>query len=172
MKSGFRVSLRQNIRNPEPEIRTPMKRWLLYIAAAWAFFALTWWVCERLLMTDEKRVLLQIETLRQAAESGNLFVLEDAIASDYHDDRDNDKRTLLFAVRALRQQYHNLEIHVGRASVRVTGDTATADLRARVIGRADEDVRLEGESGDYRLAFRRMDKEWKLTGVMRRDSTP
>ena len=41
-----------------------MKRWLYYIAAAWAFFALTWWVCERLLMTDDKRVLLQIETLR------------------------------------------------------------------------------------------------------------
>ncbi len=149
-----------------------MKRWLYYIAAAWAFFALTWWVCERLLMTDEKRVLLQIETLRQAAESGNLFVLEDAIASDYHDDRDNDKRTLLFAVRALRQQYHNLEIHVGRAAVRVAGATATADLRARVIGRSDEDARLEGESGDYRLAFRRVDKEWKLSGVTRRDSTP
>ena len=149
-----------------------MKRWFFYIAAAWAFFALTWWICERLLMTDEKRVLLQIETLRQAAESGNLFVLGDAIASDYHDDRDNDKRTLLFAVRALRQRYHNLEIHVGRAVVRVTGDTATADLRARVTGRSDEDARPEGESGEYRLAFRRVDKEWKLSGVTRRDAAP
>ena len=99
-------------------------------------------------------------------------MLEDVIASDYHDDRDNDKRTLLFAVRALRRQYHNLEIHVGRAAVRVTGDTATADLRARVTGRSVEDAQLEGESGEYRLAFRRVDKEWKLTGVMRRDSTP
>lgn len=150
-----------------------MKRWLLYIVAAWAFFALTWWVCERLLMTDEKRVLLQIETLRQAAESGNLFVLEDAIASDYRDDQDNDKRTLIFSVRALRQHYHNLGIHiVGRTLVRVAGDTATADLRARVTGRADDDTRIEGGSGDYRLTFRRVDKEWKLTGVTHRDATP
>ncbi|MCX6907793.1 MAG: hypothetical protein NTY01_07100, partial [Verrucomicrobia bacterium] len=63
-----------------------MKRWLLYIAAAWAFFALTWWVCERLLMTDEKRVLLQVETLARLVENGSLFTLDDAIAADYRDD--------------------------------------------------------------------------------------
>ncbi len=150
-----------------------MKRWLLYILAAWAFFALAWWVCERLLMTDEKRVLLQIETLRQTAESGSLFGLEAAVASDYRDDWGNDRRTLLFSIRSLRQHYHDFGIHItGRTLVRVAGDTATADLRARVTGRGEDDTRLEGANGDYHLTFGRLDKEWKLTGVMHRDVTP
>lgn len=149
-----------------------MKRWLLYIAAAWAFLALTWWVCERLLMSDEKRVLLQVETLARLVESGNLFTLDDAIAADYRDDWDNDKRTLLLAVRALRQQYREIEIHVGRAVVRVAGDTATADFRAHVTGRAADDTRTEGERGEYRLTFRRVEKAWKLSSVTRKDRTP
>jgi hypothetical protein len=149
-----------------------MKRWLLCIAAAWAFFALTWWVCGRLLMSDEKRVLLQIETLARLVESGNLFTLDNAIARDYRDDWDNDKSTLLLAVRALRQQYRDIEIHVGRAVVRVTGDAATADFRACVTGRAADDTRIEGERGDYCLAFRRVEKEWKLSRVTRKEPAP
>ncbi|MCX6898119.1 MAG: nuclear transport factor 2 family protein [Verrucomicrobia bacterium] len=149
-----------------------MKRWLLYIAAAWAFLALTWWVCERLLMSDEKRVLLQVETLARLVESGNLFTLDDAIAADYRDDWENDKRTLMLAVRALRQRYRDLEIHLGRAIVRASGDTATADLRARVTGRADGDTQTEGERGEYRLTFRRVEKEWKLSRVARKEPAP
>ena len=149
-----------------------MKRWFVCIAAAWAFLALTWWVCERLLMTDEKRVLWQIEALARLAESGNLFTLSDAIASDYRDDWDNDKQTLLIAVRALRQHYRDLEIHVGRAMVRVAGDTAAAEVRASVTGRADDDSRIEGERGEYRLAFRRVEKEWKLSGVAHKEQAP
>jgi len=146
-----------------------MKRWLLYIAAAWAFLALTWWVCERLLTSDEKRVLLQIETLARLVESGNLFTLDDAIAADYRDDWDNDRRTLLLAVRALRQRYRDIDIHLGRATVRVNGDTATADLRATVTGRADDDSRFEGEKGEFQLAFRRGEGEWKLSRVTRKE---
>lgn len=149
-----------------------MKRWFLYIAAAWTFFALTWWVCERLLMTDEKRVVLQIESLARRVESGNLFTLDDAIAPDYRDDWDNDRRTLLLAVRALRQHYRDLEIHLGRAIVRVNHDDATANLSAHVTGRVAGDIREEGERGEYRLAFRRVEKEWKLRGVTRKEPAP
>jgi SnoaL-like domain len=149
-----------------------MKRWLIYLAAALAFFVLAWWISERLLMTEEKRVLLQIESLRKAAESGNLLALQEAIASDYHDDRDNDRSTLLFAVRALHQRYRDLQIRLGRAVIHVTGETATADLYARVTGFSEDDARLERESGDYRLSFRRVEKAWKLTGVARRESAP
>lgn len=149
-----------------------MKRWLLYLAAAWTFFVLTWWVCGRLLMTDEKRVLLQIETLSRLVESGNLLSLDNAIAADYRDDWDNDKRTLMLAVRALRQQYRDIEIHRGRAVVRIAGDAATADFRAHVIGRAANDTRTEGERGDYRLTFRRIEGDWKLSGVTRREPAP
>ncbi|MFA5191128.1 MAG: hypothetical protein WC740_10390 [Verrucomicrobiia bacterium] len=149
-----------------------MKRWFFYIAAAWAFFALTWWVCERLLMTDEKRVLLQIESLARLVESGNLFTLDDAIAPDYRDDWDNDRRTLLLAVRALRQHYRDPEVHLGRAIVRVNNEDATADLSAHVTGRVAGDTRVEGERGEYRLTFRRLEKEWKLRGVTRKEPAP
>jgi hypothetical protein len=149
-----------------------MKRWFFYIAAAWAFFALSWWVCERLLMTDEKRVLRQIESLARHVESGSLLTLDDAIAADYRDDWDNDRRTLILAVRGLRQRYRNLEIHLGRASVRVNNDDATADFRASVTGRAAGETQVEGERGEYRLTFRRVEKEWKLRGVTRKEPAP
>jgi hypothetical protein len=149
-----------------------MKRWLFYLAAAWTFFALTWWICGRLLMTDEKRVLLQIETLSRLVESGNLLSLDNAITAGYRDDWDNDKRTLMLAVRALRQQYRDIEIHRGRAVVRIAGDTATADFRAHVTGRATNDTRIEGERGDYRLAFRHIERDWKLSGVTRKEPAP
>jgi hypothetical protein len=149
-----------------------MKRWLFYLAAAWTFFALTWWVCGRLLMTDEKRVLLQIETLSRLVESGNLLSLDNAIAADYRDDWGNDKRTLMLAVRALRQQYRDIEIHRSRAVVRIAGNIATADFHAHVTGRAANDTRAEGERGDYRITFRRIAGDWKLSGVTRREPTP
>jgi hypothetical protein len=149
-----------------------MKRWLLCIAAAWAFLALAWWVCGRLMMTDEARVLIRIETLARLVESGNLFALDDAIAADYRDDWDNDRSTLLLAVRALRQRYGDLEIRRGRAVVRVHGDTATADLRARVTGRASGDTQAEGEHGEFQLTFRRVGQEWKLSRVARKEPAP
>ena len=149
-----------------------MKRWLLYIAAAWAFFALTCWVCGRLLMTDEKRVLLQVAALARLAESGHLFTLDDAIAADYRDDWSNDKPTLLIAVRALRQRYRDLKIHLGRITAHVSGDIATADLPARVTGRAVDDAQTEIEGGEFRLTFRRVEKDWKLSRVARKEPAP
>lgn len=149
-----------------------MKRWLLYIAAAWAFFALTCWVCGRLLMTDEKRVLLQVAALARLVESGSLLALDEAIARDYRDDWDNDKGSLQLAVRALRQRYRDLKIHLGRVTVCVGGDTATADLRARVTGRAGDGTPTEDERGEFQLTFRRIEKEWKLSRVTHKEPVP
>lgn len=148
-----------------------MKRWLLCIAGAWAFLALAWWVCERLWVTDETRVLLQIEKLARHVESGSLFTLGDAVAADYRDDWGNDRGALVVAVRALRQRYRDIRVHLGRATVRVAGATATADLRASVTGLVD-DGRAEGERGEFQLAFRRVEKAWKLSRVTQKEPAP
>jgi hypothetical protein len=142
-----------------------MKRWVFAIAAAWVFLLLTLWVFEFALMTDEKRVLRRIEEMRLAAETGKLLKLGDYIAGDYHDDYGLDRRGLIGAVGSLRREYPDLELRVEKAAVKVHGDHAEADVRGRAVQRMELI-----ERGDFRMTFRKLDKEWKLQGLHKKET--
>ncbi len=141
-----------------------MKQWILIIVGAWAFLLLTLWVFEYALMTEEKRVLRRVEELRLAAETGKMMKLSDYIAGDYRDDYDLDKRGVLGAVSSLRREYPSLSLHVERITARVKDDRAEADVR----GRAVNGMELI-ERGDFILGFRKVDKEWKLRRLTKKE---
>jgi len=147
-----------------------MKRWLLIILSAWALFGLTWWVVERLLMTDEKRVIKQIDLMRRYIETGRLLTLQDCIAPDYRDDEwDLDRRTLIAAIATLRREYSNLDLRIERIVVRVKGDTAEADLRGTATGTRPGSLREQIESGNYLFGFQKLDKVWKLNRIAKKE---
>ncbi|MCX7825946.1 MAG: nuclear transport factor 2 family protein [Verrucomicrobiae bacterium] len=146
-----------------------MKRWLLLILGAWALFGVTWWVFGRLLMTEEKRVIRQIDLMRRCIETGRLLTLQDCIAPDYRDDEwDLDRRSLIAAVAALRREYSNLDLRIERVFVRVKGDTAEAELRGSATGTRTGELRKEIEAGEYLFVFRKLDKVWKLSRVTKK----
>jgi hypothetical protein len=144
-----------------------MKKWMLIIAGAWAFLLLTIWLFESVFITEEKRVLRRVEELRMAAEAGKLMKISDYIASDYRDDYDMDRRGVLGAISGLRREYPDLALHVERASARVKGDDADADVR----GRATHRMELI-ERGDFTLSFHKVDGDWKLTRILRKGKPP
>lgn len=144
-----------------------MKKWILVIAGAWAFLLLTIWLFESVFITEEKRVLRRVEELRLAAEAGKMMKLADYIAGDYRDDYDMDKRGVLGAISGLRREYSDLALHIERASARVKGDDAEADVRGRAANRMELI-----ERGDFTLSFHKADGEWKLTRVARKGKPP
>lgn len=137
-----------------------MKRWLYGIAAFWALLLLFTWLTNNVFISDEKRVLRQIEVLRAAVEQGNLLKLEDNITQDFQGDEDVDKRTVIAAVRELRRENPDWSVSVARAVVRVYGDTAEADVRGRIVSKQE---RIAG--GHFRLGFRKVEKAWKLNSL-------
>lgn len=141
-----------------------MKKWILVIAGAWVFLLLTLWLFEYALMTEEKRVLRRVEELRLAAETGKMMKLSDYIASDYRDDYDMDKRGVLGAISGLRREYPDLSLHIERASVRVKEGEAEADVRGRAVNRMELI-----ERGEFVLSFRKIDKEWKLIRLAKKE---
>jgi hypothetical protein len=143
-----------------------MKKWIPVIAGAWGFLLLTLWLFEYALMTEEKRVLRRVEELRVAAETGKMMKLGDYISGDYRDDYDLDKRGVLGAVSGLRREYPDLSLHVERASARVKEGEAEADVRGRAANRMELI-----ERGDFILSFRKMDKEWKLTRITKKEKS-
>ncbi|MBI5393912.1 MAG: hypothetical protein HZA91_01305 [Verrucomicrobia bacterium] len=143
-----------------------MKKWILVIAGAWVFLLLTLWLFEYALMTEEKRVLRRVEELRVAAEAGKMLKLSDYISGDYRDDYDFDKRGVLGAVASLRREYSDLSLHVERIHVQVKGDEGEADVRGRATGRMELI-----ERGEFILSFRKVDKEWKLTRLAKKEKS-
>lgn len=140
-----------------------MKKWILVIAGAWAFLLLTIWLFERVFITEEKRVLRRVEELRMAAEAGKMMKISDYISSDYRDDYDMDKRGVLGAIAGLRREYPDLVLHIERATARVKGDEAEADVRGRATNRMELI-----ERGDFSLSFHRVDGDWKLTRIAKK----
>jgi hypothetical protein len=143
-----------------------MKKWILVIAGAWVFLLLTLWLFEYALMTEEKRVVRRVEELRLAAETGKMMKLSDYIASDYRDDYDMDKRSVLGAISGLRREYSDLSLHIERASARVKEGEAEADVRGRAVNRMELI-----ERGDFILSFRKIDKQWKLTRLAKKEKS-
>jgi len=147
-----------------------MKRWLLLILGAWALFGLTWWVVERLLVTEEKRIIKQIDLMRRCIETGRLLTLQDCVAPDYRDDEWNfDRRSLIGAIATLRREYSNLNLRIERVVVRVKGDTAEADVRGSATGTRPGELHREIERGDFLFGFQRLDKVWKLSRITRKE---
>jgi hypothetical protein len=149
-----------------------MKRWLLIILGAWALFGLTWWVVERVLMTEEKRIIKQIDLMRRCIETGRLLTLQDCIAPDYHDDWDQDRRTIIGGINWLRREYSNLDLRIERVVVRVKGNTAEADLRGSATGTRSGALREQIEGGDYLFGFQKLNKVWKLSRITKKEKRP
>jgi len=147
-----------------------MKRWLLLILGAWALFGLTWWVVERMLMTEEKRIIRQIDLMRRCIETGRLLTLQDCIAPDYRDDeRAADRGTLIRGISWLRREYSNIDLRIERIVVRVKGDTAEADLRGSATGTRPGALREQIQGGDFLFGFQKLDKVWKLNRITKKE---
>jgi hypothetical protein len=141
-----------------------MRKLLWAIAGAWVLLLVTLWLFEHALMTDEKRVLRRVEQMRSAAEAGRTLTLADYIANDYRDDWDLDKRGLLGAFATMRREHPDLELRVERITARVNGGKAEADVRGSATDK-NEVI----ERGAFILKLRKVDKEWKLTGIFEKE---
>lgn len=124
-----------------------------------------WWIWSRVFVSDEARIRVQLLSMTRSVEQGSLLRLEDAIANDYQDDLGADKSTLLGGVRAYRQQYDGLFIHLSDVTVTVEPDhqKAQAAFVAKVMAKP------KGGGGEtqlfsdrFRLFFRKTDQGWKL----------
>ena len=88
-----------------------------------ALLVAVWWIWQRVFVSDETRIRLQLFTMTRAVEQGNLLRLEGVIADDYSDDAlVMDKSSLLGAVRAYRQATRGLFIHLSDDTVMVEDD--------------------------------------------------
>jgi ketosteroid isomerase-like protein len=125
---------------------------------------LAWWAWQRLFVSDETRLRLQLAAMTRAVEQGNLLKLEGAIASDYNDDYGLDKTTLLGAMRSYRQQHDGLFIHLSDVSVDLEPDHEKAKTAfiAKVMARPKGGGETQLISDRFRLFFRKTDQGWKL----------
>ena len=130
-----------------------------------ALLVAVWWIWQRVFVSDETRIRLQLFTMTRAVEQGNLLRLEGVIAGDYSDSFGMDKSTLLGAVRAYRQEHEGLFIHLSDKTVTVEDDheKAQAVFVAKVVAKP------KGGAGEtqlfsdrFRLSFRKTDQGWKL----------
>ncbi|HUK84054.1 MAG TPA: hypothetical protein VLZ12_15645 [Verrucomicrobiae bacterium] len=128
---------------------------------------LAWWAWQRLFVSDETRIRLQLAAMTRAVEQGNVLKLEGTIASDYSDDYGLDKSTLLGAVRSYRQQHDGLFIHLSEVSVELGPENAkaTAAFVAKVMARPKGGGETQLISDRFRLFFRKSDQGWKLYRV-------
>jgi len=130
-----------------------------------ALLAAVWWIWQRVFVSDETRIRLQLISMTRAVEQGNLLRLEGAITEDYSDDVGLDKSSLLAGVRAYRQQHDRLFIHPSDVRVDIGPDhqKAQAAFVAKVVAKP------KGGAGEtqlfsdrFRLFFRKTDQGWKL----------
>ena len=125
-----------------------------------------WWIWQRVFVSDETRIRLQLVSMTRAVEQGNLLRLEGAIASDYSDDFGLDKSSLLGGVRALSPATRGL-VH---SPFRRDASTVEADhQKAQAVFVAKVVVKPKGGAGEtqlfsdrFRLFFRKTDQGWKL----------
>ena len=140
-------------------------KWIKRSIMAVVIVVFGWWIWQRVFVSDETRIRLQLVSMTRAVEQGNLLRLEDAIASDYSDDVGLDKSSLLGGVRAFRQQHDGLFIHLSDVRVDVESDhqKAQAVFVAKVVVKPKSGM---GEtqlfSDRFRLFFRKTDQGWKL----------
>jgi ketosteroid isomerase-like protein len=142
-----------------------MMKWLGRILALMAITGVGWWLWQRVFVTEETRIRQLISRMEQAVERNNLLKLQAAIAQDYSDDFGLDKSTLLGAVRAFRQQYDRMFIHISDLTITVAPDkqTAQAILIAKVLATTRSSVgETEVRAERFRLFFRKTDEGWKM----------
>ena len=125
---------------------------------------LAWWAWQRLFVSDETRLRLQLAAMTRAVERANLFKLEGTVAGDYSDDYGLDKSTLLGAVRSYRQQHDGLFIHLSDVSIDLEPDHEKAKIVfiAKVMARPKGGGETQLISDRFRLFFRKTDQGWKL----------
>jgi len=138
-------------------------KWIRLLLAI-IVLALAWWAWQRLFVSDETRLRLQLGSMTRAVEQGNVLKLEGTIAADYSDDSGLDKSTLLGAVSSYRQQHDGLFIHLSDVEVKVEPDheKATVVFIAKVMARPKGGGETQLVSDRFRLYFRKTDQGWKL----------
>ncbi len=147
-------------------------RWIRLVLVLVVIFGVAWWVWERFLVSDETRIRLRIRGMEQAVEQGNLLRLSDAIADDYSDDAGMDKSSLLGAVRAFRQQYEGLIIHLSDLQIQIDPDhqKAQATFVAKAVNKPKEGgSESELFTDRFRLFFHETGQGWQL---VRAESPP
>jgi hypothetical protein len=147
-------------------------RWIRLILVLAVIFVAAGWIWERFLVSDETRIRLRINGMERAVEQGDLLRLEGAIADDYSDDSGMDKPSLLAAVRAFRQQYDGLFIHLSDIDIQIDADhqMAQAAFVAKVISKPrDGGGESELLADRFRLFFRKTGRDWRL---VRAESPP
>jgi ketosteroid isomerase-like protein len=140
-------------------------KWTIRIAGVALAALVAWQIWERVFVTDETRIKKQIAAMARAVEKGDVVRLSDAVATDYADDWNMDKSTLLGAARAFRAQYDAVFIHISDVTVTVEPDhqTAQAVLIAKVLAKAKGSLsESELRAERFRLFFRRNDSVWRL----------
>lgn len=140
-------------------------RWIRLMLVLAVILIAAWLIWERFLVSDETRIRLRMNGMEQAVEQGNLLRLGGAIADDYSDDSGMDKPSLLAAVRAFRQQYDGLFIHLSDVEIQVDPDHQTAQVAfvAKVISRPkDGGGESELFADRFRLFFRKTGQDWLL----------
>ena len=138
-------------------------KWIRLLLAI-TVLALAWWAWQRLFVSDETRLRLQLGSMTRAVEQGNVLKLEGTIAADYSDDSGLDKSTLLGAVSSYRQQHDGLSIHLSDVEVKVEPDheKAAVVFIAKVMARPKGGGETQLVSDRFRLYFRKTDQGWKL----------
>ena len=138
-------------------------KWIRLLLVVVVVF-LAWWAWQRLFVSDETRIRLQLAGMTRAVEQANLLKLEGAIASDYTDDYGLDKSTLLGAVHSYRQQHEGLFIHLSDVDIELQPDhqKAKAVFIAKVMARPKGGGETQLISDRFRLFFRKTDQGWKL----------
>ena len=141
-------------------------KWLMRLAGVALMVLLSWWLWQKIFVTDEQRIQRVISSMTRAVESGNLLKLESNIAQDYSDDFGFDKSTLLGGVRTFRVQYDGVLILISDLKITIEPDhqTAQAVFIAKILAKskgslADSELRTDR----FRLAFRKTDQGWQMT---------
>jgi hypothetical protein len=143
-------------------------KWLFRIAGVALLVLASWWLWQRIFVTDEQRIQRQISSMARAVEAGNLLKLEAGIAQDYSDDFGFDKSTLLGAVRTFRAQHDAILILITDEKIAVEPDhqRAEAVFIAKILAKAKGSVTdSELRTDRFRLSFRKTDQGWQMTGA-------
>ena len=141
-------------------------KWLVRLLLIGALAGGSWWLWQRLFVTDEQRVQRQLATLVKAVEDGRWLTLEAGIDHDYRDDFGFDKATVIGGARSFRAQYDALLIFLTGLKVEVAPDrqTAQAVFVAKVLAKAHGTIsESEVRADRYRIYFRQTDGGWKMT---------
>lgn len=141
----------------------------LIVAAILAAALAAGWFATRPRGTDEEQIRELLERARTAASTKNLGQALSILSDEYQGEGGTKKEIRLLLLQAFRD-IHEIRPDLEVDSIRVTGDSATAEVRARVRLRSQGGTATDFETSAT-LRFQREDhrrlliypvREWRL----------